>query len=64
MDAFTYIVDLFTVTSDGEGLPTNEDGGGTGAPPPICVIAWFLIAYLTNATPFYNTIVSLLLYLD
>ena len=39
MDAFTYIIDVFTVASDDEGLPTNQEGGGTGAPPPICVIA-------------------------
>ena len=64
MDAFTYIIDVFTVTSDDEGLPTNQEAAGSGAPPPICVIAWFVIAYLTNATPFYNIIVSLLISLD
>ena len=59
MDAFTYIIDIFTYTSDEENLPVNEErpgrhtiGSGQGG----CVIAWdasFLIAYLTTATPFY-----------
>ena len=41
MDAFTYIVDLFTIASDYEDLPRNEEdpSGGPGAGPPVCVIA-------------------------
>ena len=41
MDAFTYIIDIFTITSDVEDLPKNEESptGGSGANPPVCVIA-------------------------
>ena len=42
MDAFTYIIDKFVFTSDDEDLPKNEEdptGGGSGNPPPGCVIA-------------------------
>lgn len=57
MDTFTYIFDIFSSTSDDEGLPTNEESPSSnpGAGPPMCTIAWdpsFLIAYLTTATPF------------
>ena len=43
MDAFTYIVDMFTITpSDDEDLPKNEENpsGGIGGYPVACVIAW------------------------
>ena len=42
MDAFNYIIDMFAIASDEEGLPTNEENlwYGPGAGPLGCVVAW------------------------
>ena len=41
MDAFNYIIDMFAIASDEEGLPTNEENlwYGPGAGPLGCVVA-------------------------
>ena len=66
MDVFTYIVDLFAITSDEEDLPKNEEnpGSGPGAGQPACVIAWdasFLIAWFDDCYALLIIIVRLLL---